>query len=56
MSARNRRLPRHRAWPLTTSDINECLSPYMTRDETWQLTPHQRYAVSDGHLTHRDEA
>lgn len=28
MSARNRRLPRHRAWPLTTTDINECLGPY----------------------------
>lgn len=31
MSARNRRLPRHRAWALTTTDINECLGPYMTR-------------------------
>ncbi|MEW2624740.1 hypothetical protein [Streptomyces sp. NPDC048106] len=31
MSARNRRLPRHRAWPLTATDINECLGPYMTR-------------------------
>lgn len=31
MSARNRRLPRHRAWPLTTTDINECLGPCMNR-------------------------
>ncbi|MGW6741394.1 hypothetical protein ACWGDX_11770 [Streptomyces sp. NPDC055025] len=30
MSARNRRLPRHRAWPLTTTDIDECLGPHMT--------------------------
>jgi hypothetical protein len=29
MSARNRRLPRHRAWPLTTTDINECLGAAM---------------------------
>ncbi|MGW1255700.1 hypothetical protein ACWD5Q_11045 [Streptomyces sp. NPDC002513] len=32
MPARNRRLPRHRAWPLTTTDINECLGPLMTRN------------------------
>ncbi|WP_026178136.1 hypothetical protein [Streptomyces hokutonensis] len=134
MSARNRRLPRHRAWPLTTTDIEECLGPFMTRvtdlrfltgqdsgtivlgaewiapisrnygrgmppdmvgfridvhpvdaaeraatravlraqalpqlhawvtraidaDETWRLTPHQHYwRLTDGHLTHRDEA
>ena len=31
MSARNRRLPRHRAWPLTTTDINEYLGSYMSR-------------------------
>ncbi|MFE2420065.1 hypothetical protein [Streptomyces hokutonensis] len=31
MSARNRRLPRHRAWPLTTTDITDCLGPLMTR-------------------------
>ncbi|GAA3001206.1 hypothetical protein JCM13580A_17040 [Streptomyces drozdowiczii] len=31
MSARNRRLPRHLAWPLTTTDISECLGPRMTR-------------------------
>ncbi|MFJ5848504.1 hypothetical protein [Streptomyces sp. NPDC092903] len=31
MSARNRRLPRHLAWPLTTTDINECLGDFMTR-------------------------
>ncbi|KUJ55806.1 hypothetical protein ADL25_05130 [Streptomyces sp. NRRL F-5122] len=31
MSARNGRLPRHRAWPLTTTDINECLGPYTGR-------------------------
>ncbi|MFJ9245363.1 hypothetical protein [Streptomyces sp. NPDC101776] len=31
MSARNRRLPRHRAWPLTTTDIAECLGPLLTR-------------------------
>ncbi|WP_093878429.1 hypothetical protein [Streptomyces sp. TLI_105] len=31
MSARNRRLPRHRAWPLTTTDIDECLGPHMSR-------------------------
>ncbi|MCQ9130363.1 hypothetical protein [Streptomyces hilarionis] len=30
MSARNRRLPRHRAWPLTTADVEECLGPYMS--------------------------
>ncbi|MGW3105062.1 hypothetical protein [Streptomyces sp. NPDC001100] len=33
MSARNRRLPGHRAWPLTTTDINECLGPH-TADVT----------------------
>ncbi|MFG2674933.1 hypothetical protein [Streptomyces sp. NPDC048445] len=31
MSARHRRLPRHRAWPLTTTDINECLGHHMAR-------------------------
>ncbi|WP_234342355.1 hypothetical protein [Streptomyces sp. NRRL B-3648] len=31
MSARHRRLPRHRAWPLTSTDINECLGSYMSR-------------------------
>ncbi len=31
MSARRRRLPRHRAWPLTTTDIEECLGPHMGR-------------------------
>ncbi|WP_329029188.1 hypothetical protein [Streptomyces sp. NBC_01423] len=31
MSARNRRLPRHLAWPLTSTDISECLGPRMTR-------------------------
>lgn len=31
MSARNRRLPRNRAWPLTTTDINECLATHMAR-------------------------
>ncbi|MEU1535050.1 hypothetical protein [Streptomyces fagopyri] len=31
MSARNRRLPRHLAWPLTTTDINACLGPFMSR-------------------------
>ncbi|MEV0735153.1 hypothetical protein AB0I51_04125 [Streptomyces sp. NPDC050549] len=134
MSARNRRLPRHRAWPLTTTDINECLGPCPARvaelrfltgqdsgsivlgaawvaphprnhgrgihpdtvgfridfhpvhaaeraatravlrahalpqlrawiaqstdaDETWHLTPHQRYwRLTDGRLTHHDEA
>ncbi|MFE9255011.1 hypothetical protein [Streptomyces sp. NPDC006879] len=29
MSARNRRLPRHRAWPLTTTDIQQCLGSHM---------------------------
>ncbi|MFJ7146981.1 hypothetical protein ACIQVT_02085 [Streptomyces sp. NPDC100445] len=29
MSARNRRLPRHRAWPLTTTDIHDCLGPHL---------------------------
>ncbi|MFC9943854.1 hypothetical protein [Streptomyces pratensis] len=134
MSARNRRLPRHRAWPLTRTDINECLGSCMghvtdlgfltghdsgtivlgaewvapnprkygrgihpdmvgvridvhpvdaaeraairavlrahalpqlhewitqaiAADESWQLTPHQRrWRLTDGHLTHRDEA
>ncbi|MFB8028561.1 hypothetical protein ACFQ6U_28430 [Streptomyces sp. NPDC056465] len=28
MPARNRRLSRHRAWPLTSTDISECLGPY----------------------------
>ncbi|WP_329218311.1 hypothetical protein OG352_18720 [Streptomyces sp. NBC_01485] len=134
MSARKRRLPRNRAWPLTTTDINECLGTAMahvtemrflsgqddgtimlgaawvaphphnygrsihpdsigvridvhpvdateraatravlraqalpqllewitqaiTADETWRLTPHQHYwRLTDGHLTHRDEA
>ncbi|GGV11211.1 hypothetical protein [Streptomyces griseoflavus] len=31
MSARRRRLPRHRAWPLTTTDVTECLGPHMSR-------------------------
>ncbi|MCX4741258.1 hypothetical protein [Streptomyces antibioticus] len=31
MPARNRRLPRHLSWPLTTTDITECLGPYMSR-------------------------
>ncbi|SER00066.1 hypothetical protein SAMN04487983_101076 [Streptomyces sp. yr375] len=134
MSARERRLPRHRAWPLTTTDINECLGTAMahvrdlrfltghdsgtivlgaawiaphpgnygggvhpdmvgvridvhpvaateraatravlraqalpqlldwitqatTADETWRLTPHQHHwRLTDGHLTHHDEA
>jgi hypothetical protein len=134
MPARNRRLPRNRSWPLTTTDISECLGHYMTRvtdldflsgpdsgtivlgaawvapnprkygrgshpgsvgfrmdvhpvdaaeraatravlraralpqlhawitqaiaaDETWLLTPHRHYwRLTDGHLTHRDEA
>ncbi|MDX3309659.1 hypothetical protein ACWGH3_17440 [Streptomyces sp. NPDC054884] len=30
MSARNRRLPRHRAWPLTTTDVEEGLGPCLT--------------------------
>ncbi|MEV6122583.1 hypothetical protein AB0M23_18995 [Streptomyces sp. NPDC052077] len=30
MSARKRRLPRHRAWPLTTTDIDRCLGPLMS--------------------------
>jgi hypothetical protein len=29
MSARNRRLPRHLSWPLTTSDISDALGPHM---------------------------
>jgi hypothetical protein len=31
MSARNRRLPRHLSWPLTTSGINDALGPHMTQ-------------------------
>ncbi|MFD9475330.1 hypothetical protein [Streptomyces nojiriensis] len=31
MSARNRRLPRHRAWPLTTTDVTACLGAHMER-------------------------
>ena len=31
MSARNRRLPRHLSWPLTTSDISDALGPRMTQ-------------------------
>ncbi|MFG2947870.1 hypothetical protein [Streptomyces adustus] len=31
MSARDRRLPRHRARPLTTTDIEGCLGPLMSR-------------------------
>ncbi|MGW3113889.1 hypothetical protein [Streptomyces sp. NPDC001091] len=31
MSARNRRLPRDRAWPLTRTDIADHLGPLMTR-------------------------
>ncbi|MEV5178032.1 hypothetical protein AB0L10_45195 [Streptomyces flaveolus] len=31
MPARDRRLPRHLAWPLTTADIDECLGPRMSR-------------------------
>jgi hypothetical protein len=31
MSARNRRLPRHLSWPLTTSDISDALGPHMTQ-------------------------
>ncbi|MYX73923.1 hypothetical protein [Streptomyces sp. SID3915] len=134
MSARNRRLPRHRSWPLTATDVNECLGSFMSHvtdlqfltghdsgtivlgaawvapdphnyghgvhpdavgfrvdvhpidaadraatravlrahalpqlhawiaqgvaaDDTWQLTPHRHYwRLTDGHLTHRDEA
>lgn len=134
MSARNRKLPRHRAWPLTATDITESLGAAMdhvtdldfltgpdsgtivlgaawvaphprnygrgvhpdlvgvriavhpvdataradtrtllraqalpqllawieaatTAHETWRLTPHQHYwRLTDGHLTHRDEA
>jgi hypothetical protein len=41
MSARNRRLARHLAWPLTTTDINECLGPHMTHVRDLQfLTGH----------------
>jgi hypothetical protein len=31
MSARNRRLPRHLSWPLTTSDISDALGPHMAQ-------------------------
>ncbi|BDH03665.1 hypothetical protein [Streptomyces seoulensis] len=31
MSARNRRLPRDRAWPLTTTDVSAHLGPLMSR-------------------------
>jgi hypothetical protein len=31
MSARNRRLPRHLSWPLTTSDISDALGPHLTQ-------------------------
>jgi len=31
MSARNRRLPRHLSWPLTTSDVSGALGPTMTQ-------------------------
>ncbi|MFD4607133.1 hypothetical protein ACFWOT_03275 [Streptomyces sp. NPDC058440] len=41
MSARNRRLPRHRAWPLTTTDINGCLGPYLSRVKDLQFVTGQ---------------
>lgn len=31
MSARNRTLPRHRARPLTATDVEECLGPLLTQ-------------------------
>ncbi|MFJ3159841.1 hypothetical protein [Streptomyces kanasensis] len=41
MPARNRRLPRHRAWPLTVTDIHECLGPDLARATDLQfLTGH----------------
>jgi hypothetical protein len=30
MPTRDRRLPRHRAWPLTTTDVDECLGPLLS--------------------------
>ncbi|MFY4719208.1 hypothetical protein [Streptomyces sp. LaBMicrA B280] len=31
MPARDRRLPRHRSWPLTATDIDACLGPHRSR-------------------------
>ncbi|NEB90339.1 hypothetical protein [Streptomyces bauhiniae] len=39
MSARNRRLPRDRAWPLTTTDITEHLGPLMTHVAEMRFLP-----------------
>ncbi|GED84283.1 hypothetical protein TNCT6_13680 [Streptomyces sp. 6-11-2] len=36
--------------------LHDWITRAIAADETWQLTPHQRYwHLSDGHLTHRDE-
>ncbi|MEV5004839.1 hypothetical protein AB0K74_13875 [Streptomyces sp. NPDC056159] len=37
--------------------LHDWITQAIAADETWQLSPHQRYwCLSDGHLTHRDEA
>jgi hypothetical protein len=44
---RARALPQLHAW----------ITQAIAADETWLLTPHQHYwRLTDGHLTHRDEA
>ena len=37
--------------------LHEWIARAIDADETWRLTPHQHYwRLTDGHLTHRDEA
>ncbi|MFI2763516.1 hypothetical protein ACH5A3_32365 [Streptomyces echinatus] len=49
MSARDRKLPRHRAWPLTTTDITECLGPYTSRVTDLRfLTGHDSGSIALG--------
>ena len=37
--------------------LREWITQAIAADETWRLTPHQHYwRITDGHLTHRDEA
>ncbi len=37
--------------------LHEWITQALAADKTWQLTPHQQYwRLTDGRLTHRDEA
>lgn len=38
-------------------ELHEWIMQAVAADETWRLSPHQRYwRLIDGYLTHRDEA